>query len=175
MTLLFRALSCRDRVHNTPFSPLRAGGAWGADRGEDISIEAFDGHWPAPISRVRGPGPWRSSGASGGGPWGSLLPPLLLALFLLANPHQLHSSSLPADDHWEGMGREGCLIFPSPRPSPSGAPGFQLPLVRNPHPLPSRSPTSQMGMQLFFSPQGLYERFLDFQVPPPLLLPLFQS
>lgn len=101
------------------FLPIRTGGAQGAHRGEDVSIEAFDGHWPAPISRVGEPRPWRSPGTSSGSPKGPLLAPLLLVLFLLPNPHQLHTSSLPADDHCEGMGREGshrptCLICTFP-------------------------------------------------------------
>lgn len=72
-------------------------------RGEDVSIEALDGHWPTPIGRVRGPRPWRSPRASGESPWGSLFAPLLLAFFLLSNPHQLHTSALPADDHEEAV------------------------------------------------------------------------
>ena len=49
-----------DRESNTPFSPLGLEGrARGAHRGEDVSIEALDGHWPTPISRVRGPRPRR--------------------------------------------------------------------------------------------------------------------
>ena len=102
-----KAWSCLDRVYNTPWSPIRVGGARSAHRGEDISIEAFDGHWPAPISRVRRSRPCRGPGTSGGRARGSLLTPLLLALFLLPYPHQLHTSSLPADDHCKGAGREG--------------------------------------------------------------------
>ena len=100
-----KAQSCLERVSTLP-SHL-AGWAQGAHRGEDVSIEAFDGHWPAPISRVWWPRPGRSPGTSGGSPRRSLFPPFLLAIFLLPNPHQLHASALPADDHCGGMGREG--------------------------------------------------------------------
>lgn len=89
---------------STYTSHPRAGGALGPHRGEDISIEAFDGHWPASIGRVWGTRPGRSPRTSGRSPRGSLLPPLLLAFFLLPDPHELHSPSLPADDHCRGMG-----------------------------------------------------------------------
>lgn len=90
-----------------------AGGALGPHRGEDISIEAFDGHWPASIGRVWGTRPWRSPRTSGRSPRGSLLPPLLLAFFLLPDPHELHSPSLPADDHCRGMGTEDSRSYSS--------------------------------------------------------------
>lgn len=130
---------------NTLFSPLRLEGrARGAHRGEDISIEALDGHWPTPISRVRGPRPRRSPRASRESPWGSLFAPLLLAFFLLPNPHQLHTSALPADDHCEGWGRAGSqrpmyLISPKcPHPflpgdsRPPDSPGLKPLLLYSP-------------------------------------------
>lgn len=163
-----------DRLYNIPRFPIWTGGAQSTHRGEDISIEAFDGHWPAPISRVRGPRPWRSPGASGGSPGGPLLAPLLLALFLLPNPHQLHTPPLPADDHCDRPGREGSQRLSSPPFLPRGS---RLPDSLCLEPLPpflSWSHTSRMGFPLFFPAKSLYGRFLDFQsIPSPavILLP----
>lgn len=140
----------------------------GPHRGEDISIEAFDGHWPASISRVRGTRPWRCPRTSGRGPRGSLLPPLLLAFFLLPDPHQLHSPSLPADDHCRGMdghrrdsGPQSSSWSPLP-PFPSEALGFHSPLpttITPFHPVtafPDFPPPRWNFPQFFYSCRGLY-------------------
>lgn len=141
-----------------------AGGALGPHRGEDISIEAFDGHWPASIGRVWGTRPGRSPRTSGRSPRGSLLPPLLLAFFLLPDPHELHSPSLPADDHCRGMGTgdsssHSSSLSPLP-PSPRGASGFHSPLPMT-HTstllLPFLVSHLQDGTsQFFFSRKGTY-------------------
>lgn len=151
--------------------PIRIGGARSAHRGEDISIEAFDGHWPAPISRVRGPRPRRSPGTSGGSPWGSPLAPLLLALFLLPYPHQLHTASLPADDHCEGVGREesqGSTRVLSTLPTwwPRAS---RFPLSVTPLPFPFLVSHLPDGTSLLFISEDLYGRFLDSS---PAVIPL---
>lgn len=143
-----------------------AGGVLGPHRGENISIEAFNGHWPASISRIRGTRPWRCPRTSGRSPRGSLLPPLLLAFFLLPDPHQLHSPSLPADDHCRGMGTEETQVHIAlhggPLPLfPSEALGFN-------RPLPTTTTTPFHPFLISYL-QGLYAQYQPHPHPP--LLP----
>ena len=112
--------------------------------------------------------PWRCPGTSGRGPRGSLLPPLLLAFFLLPDPHQLHSPSLPADDDCRGMdghrrdsGPHSSSRSPLP-PFPSEALGFHSPLpttITPVHPVtsfPDFLPPRWDFPQFFYSCSGLY-------------------
>lgn len=134
----------------------------GPHRGEDVPIEALDGHWPASISRVRRTRPRRCPRTSGRSPRGSLLPPpLLLAFFLLPDPHQLYPPSLPADDHCRRMDghRRDSGPHSSPRSPlpllPLEALGFHGPLPMATHPFHPVTSFPDFP-RFFYSCKGLY-------------------